>query len=325
MISIVFKHLRATAEKEFGDSPGSVRAVLIAHPVVFVGSRVDFAETISGAQHDALEVLRKAAGLAGFTDVEFYDEASASSRAHNSMTGKILSLDFGGGTLDVAACSKVDFGQSEIVSVKGAPIGGNDIDKELFEHLLFDRLGLNSDENQQRALPNRHRRIRNLNEYLSVLRDVDAVSNASYCSQAEGNENLLFYIQHLENPRGIELYRNLMAAKAKLEVSQIENIEYKINPKLNPWKIELTSAILRDVFASQKDKISRTILAALEEADWNLASIDGVVLSGGSSRLRAFRDLISELLPNAKQEMGDPFINVLEGLGARAMEIERWK
>jgi hypothetical chaperone protein len=320
MIAIVLAHLRTNAEKEFGDAPGSVKRLLLACPVVFVGARVDPGEKVSKSHHEGLNRLRLAAEKAGFKDIEFYDEASASARAVQIPEGKILSVDFGGGTLDIAACQKYLNKPSEVLAVRGLGFGGDDIDRELFEHLFYQRLGLDPSDNQISSLPNRHRRIRNLREYLNVLRDPDAVPNANTSAQIDGNESLFAYVLHMQNHRGIELYRNLMAAKSKLEHGDNVEFPYRLTSDID-WKTQINEDHVNTAFQIYESRVKDTILGVLQDAGWRFTDVEHIVLSGGSSRLMTFRKYLSALFPDSQVSMGDSFTNVLEGLGVRAQEI----
>ena len=320
MIAIVLSHLRVSAEKAFGDSPGSVKRLLLAYPVVFVGARVDPGEKVSKSHHEGLTRLRLAAEKAGFKDIEFYDEASASARAVEIPQGNILSVDFGGGTLDIAACKKHTDKPSEVLAVRGLGFGGNDIDRELFEQLFYQRLGLDPSDDQISPLPNRHRRIRNLCEYLNVLRDPDALPNANSSAQIDGNEDLFAYILHMRNHRGIELYRNLMAAKSKLEEFELVDFDYRLTSDIT-WKTQINEDHVHLSFQIYEDRVKNTILGVLDDAGWQFSDVDHIVLSGGSSRLMTFRNYLSTLFPDSQVSMGDSFTNVLEGLGVRAKEI----
>jgi hypothetical chaperone protein len=320
MIAIVLSHLRTNAEKEFGDAPGSVKRLLIACPVVFVGARVDPGEKVSKSHHEGLNRLRLAAEKAGFKDIEFYDEASASARAVQIPEGKILSVDFGGGTLDIAACQKYLNKPSEVLAVRGLGFGGDDIDRELFEQLFYQRLGLDPNENQISSLPNRHRRIRNLREYLNVLRDPDAVPNANTSAQIDGNESLFAYVLHMQNHRGIELYRNLMAAKSKLEHGDNVELPYRLTSDID-WETHINEGHVNTAFQIYESRVKETILGVLQDAGWKFTDVEHIVLSGGSSRLMTFRKYLSALFPDSQVSMGDSFTNVLEGLGVRAQEI----
>jgi hypothetical chaperone protein len=320
MIAIVLSHLRSNAEKAFGDSPGSVKRLLLAYPVVFVGARVDPGEKVSKSHHEGLNRLRMAAEKAGFKDIEFYDEASASARAVEIPKGNILSVDFGGGTLDIAACQKHTNKPSEVLAVRGLGFGGNDIDRELFEQLFNQRLGLDPKDDQISPLPNRHRQIRNLREYLNVLRDPDAVPNANTSAQIDGNEDLFAYILHMRNHRGIELYRNLMAAKSKLEQFESMEFPYRLTSDIT-WDTQINDDHVAVAFGIYEYRVRDTIAGVLQDAGWEYADVEHIVLSGGSSRLMTFRRYLSLLFPESQVSMGDSFTNVLEGLGIRAKEI----
>jgi molecular chaperone DnaK (HSP70) len=207
-----------------------------------------------------------------------------------------------------------------VLAVRGLGFGGNDIDRELFEQLFNQRLGLDPKDDQISPLPNRHRQIRNLREYLNVLRDPDAVPIANTSAQIDGNEDLFAYILHMRNHRGIELYRNLMAAKSKLEQFESMEFPYRLTSDIT-WDTQINEDHVAVAFGIYEYRVRDTIAGVLQDAGWEYADVEHIVLSGGSSRLMTFRRYLSLLFPESQVSMGDSFTNVLEGLGIRAKEI----
>ena len=83
-------------------------------------------------------------GLAGFDEITFADEASASVAAENREDGVLVGLDFGGGTFDVTVVRMTPYGR-ELMATHGAAIGGERFDSLLFDGLLAAPLGLTAE------------------------------------------------------------------------------------------------------------------------------------------------------------------------------------
>ena len=107
-------------------------------PVNFEGSDVS---------RNALAVgrLREACAHAGFRTVGFYPEPIAATLSflwQRKLTGngKVLTVDFGGGTLDLSVI-RYSGAKFEVLSTAGADLGGDRIDQLIFRRLLFPLLG----------------------------------------------------------------------------------------------------------------------------------------------------------------------------------------
>ena len=126
--------IRKSIEADIG---GSANAHL-GHPVNFEG-RDTFSNQL------AMSRLDEAFGYAGVTQRSFYPEPIAASvsflHANPDAQGEtVLSLDFGGGTLDFCLLRRQgqDF---NVIATHGIGLGGDHLDQILFRQLLFPHLG----------------------------------------------------------------------------------------------------------------------------------------------------------------------------------------
>jgi hypothetical chaperone protein len=112
---------------------------------VHVGRPVDFEGSDTARNELALKRLTEACEHAGFRNIEFYPEPIAATvsflwQQRLRPSGTVLTVDFGGGTLDLSVIrySGVDF---DVLATAGADLGGDRIDQLMFRRLLFPLLG----------------------------------------------------------------------------------------------------------------------------------------------------------------------------------------
>lgn len=330
MIAVIFSDLRRIAERQFGDSPGSVRRVVLGHPVAFVGARISSRQSALERHGMALECLRNAAKLAGFDEIEFLDEANATTQAIEDLNGRCLVVDFGGGTTDFAAVEFAGHQLPAVHGIHGSPVGGSNLDGGLFDLLFSDRMGLNSSES---GLPNRFRLVRTLEEFMKVLREDGFNSIVADC--AHRHPELLELLAHVENPSAFLLYQSIQNAKASLSEAEEARVAYSISygpgfPRMTPEIVvtlpDLTNVYKTFQFRSNQHAIRREIhLAAdtcLQKANWSRESVRTVAINGGSSQLRPFREHMREAFPEANLSVpADSFTAVVSGLAAYAATI----
>ncbi|HKI75319.1 MAG TPA: Hsp70 family protein, partial [Pseudomonadales bacterium] len=135
LITPVLLHIRKSIEKSAPEPLGDVH---IGHPVRFEGNE-------ESRNQLALSRLGEACQYAGFGHLSFYPEPVAATLSYlydedAPSHGKVLTVDFGGGTLDL---SVVEFSglNFEVLSTAGTALGGDHIDQLIFKELLFPLLG----------------------------------------------------------------------------------------------------------------------------------------------------------------------------------------
>ena len=136
LVTPILVQIREKIEARLGAS-GSLN-VHLGRPVLFEGHG-------SLSNDLALSRLSEASKYAGIQELSFYPEpvAATLSYLHDKKGlehGRVLTLDFGGGTLDLSVVTFNDL-TFDVLSTAGLPIGGDHIDQLIFEHLLFPLLG----------------------------------------------------------------------------------------------------------------------------------------------------------------------------------------
>jgi Hsp70 protein len=152
LVAIVMEELKRRAESSVGRP---ITRVVLGRPVV-LGQTEEEDQLVE-------ERLLRAAQLAGFEELAVCPEpvAAALEPVFGPARGRILSLDFGGGTFDAAVLLlHEDDGMldPELEGIGGANVGGDLVDGLIFDRYFADYLGLTATEQQLGfRLPNRVR------------------------------------------------------------------------------------------------------------------------------------------------------------------------
>ncbi len=138
LLTPILTHMRESLEQELSPPLPAIHA---GRPVTFEGR--------AGSRNPvAVARLAEAYEHAGFHIAEFYPEPVAATLswlhgARRSEQGIALTVDFGGGTLDLAAV-RYDGAHFEVLATNGVALGGDRIDQLIFEHMLFPELARTS-------------------------------------------------------------------------------------------------------------------------------------------------------------------------------------
>lgn len=142
LIAIILRRLRTTVIEQFGVSAASV---VIGRPVRFAGAENEVDETL------ALNRLRTAADLAGFSEVTFELEPVAAAYQYETQLDHdelVLIGDFGGGTSDFTLAQlgpgRKRTGRNPVVGTSGVAIAGDTFDSRIMMNLVAPKLGLGS-------------------------------------------------------------------------------------------------------------------------------------------------------------------------------------
>lgn len=313
LITPVLLHIRKSIEDGV---PDLFEDVHIGHPVRFEG-------------HDelrnqlALSRLGEAARHAGFKQISFYPEPVAATLSYlyeedAPATGKVLTVDFGGGTLDL---SVVEFAGLEfnVLATDGMSLGGDHIDQLIFRELLFPLLGKGEiwsrvkdgrlienefpfDEFEDKLLNWAVTYILNQNHYRSKVADCIRKGGPA----AEKFERLDDLITHNYS---YLVFQSIKDAKAML--STVEETVLDI-PEL-----DISIVFTRDRFESMMVDMLQQIEAIVDRvigaAGCEAREIDVVIRTGGSSQITAVRRMLERKFPDKVTEH-DPFTSVAAGL-----------
>jgi hypothetical chaperone protein len=290
---------------------------------VHVGRPIDFEGSEGNRNAVALRRLAEACRHAGFRQLEFYPEPVAATisflwQQRLRPAGTVLTVDFGGGTLDLSVVRHVGT-EFEVLATAGEDLGGDRIDQLLFRRLLFPLLG--EGELWRRSVDGR------LVETLFPFSDYEegilnwaithTLNQNKYKSKlteliARGGPAAVKF-ERLKDLINFNYSYNVYGAikQAKADLSRRESTTIDI-PELN-LKIPFTRVEFDHMLAGMIARLGELIHEVLERAGVSMPAIDLVVRTGGSSQIVAVAKLLEDFFPGKVTEH-DPFTSVAGGL-----------
>jgi hypothetical chaperone protein len=271
----------------------------------------------------AVARLTEAYEHAGFSVAAFYPEPVAATLswlhgARRRERGIALTVDFGGGTLDLAV---VRFeGQSfEVLATHGMALGGDRIDQLIFEQMLFPELG--KGERWVREVDGRtvdtlfpfHEFeaglinwpttfLLNQNHTRSMV--VDRLARGG-----QGTEKFQRLLDLISFNYSHNCFQAIRRAKAALSSQFETSIDI---PELN-LNVPFSRARFEEILVPVLARTHECVQVVLERARVAADEVDVVIRTGGTSEIVAVRALLEELFPQ-KVEGHDPFTSVACGL-----------
>lgn len=299
VVAVILRYLKLLADRE---TEAEVDRLVLGFPVAFPeaeGARFEELQSL------ALERLCDAANIAGFTDVVPLEEPAAA--AGDEEAELFATIDFGGGTFDVAIVRNgVD---AEILSLTGASVGGEELTSLLFGASMTPYLGLDHPR-----LPNRY--VENTKSLAKVL----ALLFADDLSPSGIRPFAPRYADIMEGGFLYDLYSAVEAAK--IELSEAESAVISLRKRGIEVTVPVEREMFEDVIAGPLDRIDREMDRAALNANVDVKDVELVTLTGGSSRIPAFRQRVIERFPRAQIADRDPYTMVAAGLARRAREVQ---
>jgi len=317
LIAVIFRHVHAVIRSLTDEEP----FLVIGRPAVFV-ERPE-------REHLAQERLRKAAQLAGLSQIEFQYEPIAAGLAYESTLSSpelALIADLGGGTSDFTVM-RLGSGtggdrRDDILATRGVQIGGDTFDARIMAHKLTKYFGAGSTfrsmEGKQMPFPKhllaklghwhqvpflRDRKTRDLLgriEWAST--DPDAV--VAFRSLIEGNYSF-FLFQEIE--------------KAKSRLSEQTEAVIRFQAEGIDIEERLTREEFERLIAADQATVRRCMQAALAAAGVKAGDINSVFLTGGSAQIPAIRRMFADEFGDEKLKVEDYITSVAFGLGLSAL------
>jgi len=296
--------------------PDPLDDVHFGHPVLFEGNErhrndLAFARLEEACLHSGIEKLT------------FYPEpvAATLSYLHDKSTrssGRVLTLDFGGGTLDL---SIVDFSgvEFDVLSTAGMSLGGDRIDQLIFRELLFPLLGKGEiwsrvtdgrlienefpfEEFEDKLLNWAVTYILNQNQYRAKVADRIKQGGPAVAKFERLDDLISHNYSYL-------VFQAIKDAKARL--STVEETILDI-PELD-IAITFTRERFESMMIDMLRQIDEILTRVLEDAHCTADDIDLVIRTGGSSQIAAVKRRLEERFPGRVIEH-DPFTSVAAGL-----------
>jgi hypothetical chaperone protein len=312
LITPLLLRIRQTLDAEVG----SVHCAHVGRPVNFEGR-----DPLRNAL--ALSRLGEAYRYAGVPERQFYAEPVAAAvsflHAHPDVVGEhLLTLDFGGGTLDFCVLRRRAVG-FEVIATHGIALGGDHIDQRLFRELLFPLLG--KGELWRRRGMDREIETRfpfedyeellvnwavtytlNQNRYSAPVHD--RIRQGGPGARKFGRLNEL-----IQRNLSYAVFQAIKDFKARLSEAPSARLDI---PELDV-DIELSRAEFEAIIAPQLHDVAAALDVTLARAALRPDQIDIVLRTGGSSLIPAVRRLLCERFPHQVVDH-DPFTSVAAGL-----------
>jgi len=313
LVSLILQPIKQAADEAAGEPV--TRAVF--------GRPVRFSER-ERENEVAERRLRTAAGLAGFSDVNFFYEpvgACVEYAVEAKQTQRVMVVDIGGGTCDVCI---MEFGaaqsvaerlrESRILSVAGVPVAGDAIDREIIRSKLFPVFG-----SRARFGPNQLPMPQYLFNQILDWQNLYKLNNEetinwllaveSSSTHPEGIRALRCLIQR---NLGYPVVREVEAAKKRL--STVTETEILMERE----SIKIQETMERAEFAHIIEDNLERMLDSIEEAE-KLAGIapgdlDFVLTTGGTSLIPAIRQMLVDRYGEERLKQRDTFTSVATGL-----------
>jgi hypothetical chaperone protein len=327
LITPILLRMRESVER---DTRARLEHVHVGRPVNFEGNDVRHNEL-------ALERLAEASDNAGFRSIQFYPEPVAATlsylwqarlAAHSAKQGTVLTVDFGGGTLDLCVLRYAGT-EFEVLATEGIGLGGDRIDQLIFRELLFPLLGKGESwsrvvdgklietpfpfEDYEEGLLNwAITHMLNQNQYKARL--TTAIANGGTAAvKFERLKDLINYNY------SYNIFRAIKQAKATL--SNVEETLLDV-PELNllvPFTRSQFDTLLSDAIKTL-DQLIGSVIAA---AGLSPTEIDLVIRTGGSSQIVAVKNLLEARFAG-RVTAHDPFTSVAGGLAVANYHGHRW-
>ena len=302
--------------QQLNEGYATASAAHLGHPVNFEGKDRFKNKT-------ALARLSEAYTHAGVKQQTFYPEPIAAGvsylTANPDVAGDhVLTLDFGGGTLDFCVLARRHTAFN-VVTTHGVALGGDHIDQRLYRKLLFPLLGEGErwrrrgmDREIETRFPFEDYRDLLLNWAVTYTLNQNKYTTAVLDCVAQGGpaarkfERLRDLIQHNLSYLVFQEIKRFKADLSEQPTAHLDIPEIDID-------VTLTRAEFEALISDQLELVARTLDETLELAGLGPDQVDIVLGTGGSSLIPAVRRILTDRF-GEKVVNHDPFTSVAAGL-----------
>ena len=317
LIAVFLKSLRTRAMESLGKD---LDEVVMGRPARF---SID-----PQADAFAQERLKKAAELAGFTQVSFLIEPIAAALAYEATLKRdelVLVADFGAGTSDLTLMwlgptrrVKAER-RGDVVASSGVYVGGDRFDAAIMKHKLLPYFGQGSTYEvgfKRMPIPTYVlSRLLSWNE-MSLIREKSTRELIDQMLKTSDSKDAIAALHDLVMYNlGYRLYRAIEQAKVELSTKKKATVVF------SDERVHIEEEVTRAEF----DRFCTPLIDELEVCTDELLArapkdlrIDSVFLTGGSSQIPAVRALFARKFGEDRLRTADAFTSVVEGLGRAA-------
>ena len=322
LISILLRHLRKSAEEQFGDLGSTL---VVGRPVHFSGARDAIDDEF------AIGRLRVAFGNAGFTNVHFLPEPIAAAYKYQQRLDHqelVLIADFGGGTSDFSLVqlqpSSAGRAPSSVIGTDGVGIAGDTFDSKIVRNLVAPLLGLGSKYKSQfgKILPSPNWLYEHLERwhYLSFLKtkkNMELLRQIRF--QALEPQKIDALIDLVDHDLGYRLYQSVELTKCSL--SEEAQTQFHFHEAVVAIEKAVSRSQFEDWIDPEVSQISGCIDRLLKTCNVATQDVDAIFMTGGSSFVPIIRKLFAEKFgAETPIRAGQEFTSVAEGLAIHALE-----
>jgi hypothetical chaperone protein len=308
LLTLIMTQIKTNAELSL-DHP--LESVVIGRPVRYVGQ---------GESQTAINRMTQIATNAGFKNIEFEFEPIGAALNYGidiSTNQNILVFDFGGGTLDVCV---MKLPEKQLLAVSGRPIGGDLLNARLVQSKLMYQFGSKAIVNHKLPIP--HHYFHSLVSWYQTT-TLKTVKNIEILKELAVRSNQPDYVNNfvnlIVNDYGFDFFNKVDLTKIML--STVDGINFEFNrPHLNLVE-PLTRLDFESAIRNEIDESRLCLHEALSAAGLKPSQINQVILTGGSSQVPIFIDLIKSIFPPQNIIASDYFTSVALGLSLRAEQI----
>ena len=308
LLSILLSQIKERAEKLLGNQ---LNSVVLGRPVRYVGSTTEKL---------ALERMQKVAQKSGFKNIEFEYEPVGAALNYGidvNTASNVLVFDFGGGTLDVCI---MNFPSHEVISVSGRPIGGDLLDSIIVENKLLKYFGKGVTISKKMSMPR---------YYLSALTSWYQIT---LLKNVKDLETLEYYIINADHQKPLENLKKLIindygynffhrVDQAKIKLSSLDQCQFKFNCADFSIREELLRNEFEVMILPELIETEACLNEALKGAGLNPSQIDKVLVTGGSSKIPIFKNILIEKFGPEKIVDSNRFTSVALGLGIKSEQV----
>jgi len=318
LIAIFLQNLKARGDAVTNQD---VKRVVLGRPAVF--------STEPEEDQLAEDRLRRAAQIAGFTEIHFQYEPIAAAFAYESRIAKperVLVGDFGGGTsdftvvqLDPARQGRADR-MADILATGGLPVAGNKYDATTMWHKvtpLFGRGATYDSWGKQLEVPDSLYRTICQWDQIVFLRNAKKMDLLWRLTGLSSDPAAFERFQALiKENQGFALFQKLEAAKIALTTQVTTPITFT-HPRI-PIDLRMTRSEFTKNSADLTAQIAGYLDTFLADSGVAPASIETVFLTGGTSLIRSLRAEFVSRFGQDRIRDGEEFTSVADGLALSA-------
>lgn len=316
LIALYLTRIRVRIEEATGEAADSA----------VIGRPVRFAASPSEEEDDRCEAhLRVAAIRAGFVDVVFELEpvAAALDYGHRVADSKtVLVFDLGGGTLDTSVVRLSRYAGHEVLATGGLPLGGEEFDRRIAQHLLLDHLGRGATWGEPPApLPEHYTHALMDWKTLPSLGRPEALRFLHEAEMTSDHPSRIAALASLiTNNYAVRLLDAVEGCRIAISERRFDVIKLT-GDAISIWQ-PLTRSQFELLISDARKAIEECVLKTLTDSGRHPSDVDAVVQTGGAAHSPFCTSMLGHIFGPHRLVRTEAFTGVAAGLAIRAAQID---